>query len=62
MGSRSTSTTDLGHFNLIVPCGIADRGVTSLERLLGRRRSMRDVQDACCKHLRLFSSRQIVGA
>ena len=42
-------TTDLDYFNLIVPCGIADRGVTSLERLLGRAVEWRDVEDRIAK-------------
>ena len=38
-------TTDLSHFDLIVPCGIADRGVTSLDRLLGRPVERREAED-----------------
>lgn len=32
--------TDLSHFQWIVPCGLSDRGVTSLEKLTGRRQDM----------------------
>lgn len=36
-------STDLSFFDLIVPCGIADRGVTSLERVVGRPLEIADV-------------------
>lgn len=39
-------STNLDHFGLIVPCGISDRGVTSIERLLARQVSMVEVEDA----------------
>lgn len=39
-------STNLEHFNLIVPCGIAGRGVTSLERATGQTIPIHVVEDA----------------
>jgi lipoyl(octanoyl) transferase len=38
--------TALNHFDFIVPCGITDKGVTSLQRLMGRPVEMVEVEDA----------------
>ena len=45
-------TTDLDHFDLIVPCGIAERRVTSLARLLGRPPDTAEVEDRIVEHFR----------
>ncbi len=42
---------DLTLYEGIVPCGLADREVTSIERILGRRISMAEVETSLLRHL-----------
>ena len=41
---------DLAFFNLIVPCGIRDRGVTSLQRVVGTPLSIPDIESELIRH------------
>lgn len=50
--------TDIDFFNLIVPCGIADRGVTSLQARLGRAPAMSEVEDRFIGHFAGVFDRQ----
>ncbi|MEP1151065.1 MAG: lipoyl(octanoyl) transferase LipB [Balneola sp.] len=42
--------TDVQYFNNIVPCGIQDKAVTSLEKLLGTKQDVAEVKNKIVKH------------
>jgi lipoyl(octanoyl) transferase len=52
--------TNLADFGLIVPCGITDKNVTSLERLTGRPVSMSEVEFAVCRAFADVFDRELV--
>jgi lipoyl(octanoyl) transferase len=53
-------STNLAAFDLIVPCGIRDRGVTSLERILGRAVPLGEVMDGLARHFGAVFERELV--
>lgn len=42
--------TDLSYFDRIIPCGIFHKGVTSLEKLLGKKIAMKEVEESVIKN------------
>lgn len=52
-------STDLRFFDLIVPCGIADRKATSLEKLLGRSVKGAEVAPRIARHLGELFGREL---
>ncbi|MEO6726572.1 MAG: lipoyl(octanoyl) transferase LipB [Blastocatellia bacterium] len=55
-------TTALNYFQLIVPCGIRDHGVTSLEKLLGHPVEMDLVVKSAQQHFGEVFNRQMVNS
>ena len=51
-------STNLEHFDLIVPCGIQDRGVTSLERATARTIPLGEVEDAVIRQFCVVFQRE----
>ena len=50
-------TTDLSHFDVIVPCGIKDKAVTSLSKEIGEEVPMAEVEEAAVRHFaRIFDA------
>ena len=54
--------TDLSAFDLIVPCGIRGRGLTSLERALGRPLPTEDVMDRLSVHFAALFGHPVLDA
>ncbi|TDS08425.1 lipoyl(octanoyl) transferase LipB [Sphingobacterium paludis] len=51
---------DLDYFNNIIPCGIDDKDVTSLQRELGRELDLAEVKDILKRHIAALFAMEIV--
>lgn len=52
--------TTLQHFEYIIPCGIREHGVTSLQKLLGHEIPLGDVHASLIKHFETIFDRSVV--
>jgi lipoyl(octanoyl) transferase len=53
--------TDLDYFRMIVPCGITDKGVTSISRVLGRTVDIQEVARAVTRHFSEVFEREMTS-
>jgi lipoyl(octanoyl) transferase len=51
--------TDLRYFQMIVPCGIVDKGVTSMQKILGRTLDLHDVAQRAAQHFAEIFARDL---
>lgn len=51
--------TDLSFFRMIVPCGISDKGVTSLSKLIGREVELQAVASICAQNFAAVFDRDV---
>lgn len=52
--------SDLKYFEYIVPCGIRQHGVTSMQKLLGREVPIEDVQESLVSHFEQLFDRKMI--
>jgi lipoyl(octanoyl) transferase len=54
--------TDLNYFNFIIPCGISNKQVTSLEKELGRKVDMNEVKEKVKKNFEIIFETELLNS
>jgi lipoyl(octanoyl) transferase len=55
-------STDLSYFTGIIPCGLRQVSMTSIERLVGRAPSLPEIAAVCARHFGQIFDRELVSA
>src|SRR5205823_10610931 len=55
-------STDLSYFTGIIPCGLHQVSMTSIERLVGRAPSLPEIAAVCARHFGQIFQRELVAA